>query len=607
MPAKIHRSLRKDVSKPETPATMLAPKWVLGKVFKSLCSMSRTRVGSAAYELFKANKFADLCSLVVDPRDYRKESIQTFAIDYQIVSFLSKYQGFDNSVADKKGNALKKWRETEARCKATNQTFRSRWDGETTFRHHVEEALYLSKQKMREILGRFDGELFVESCKFGPGVDTAIWDVTKTSSYYKYKTNGHATPGAARVMEEFFHNDARLEYSNSCQLRDSSALFFVVKTWDELRTACKSPRWNSFLQGGLGGCIEERLRSAGIDIKYQADTNRRLASTAHIDGNVTVDLKSASDSFAVNVCIDFLEDFSEIDPGLLFSERNSSDNWGPCEGSSYWLDLILALREPYTVLPGKEKIRQEKVSSMGNGYTFPLETLFFYSCALGVCQTLGVPSKDVSVFGDDIIVPRDAAQLLIELLTCCGFVPNIKKTFLRGEFFESCGYDYFRGRNVRPAFLKKELLYVSDLYRLHNRLIAWGSRISSHYATDGVHRCVDRLCRHITSGIPRSFRTFGLRSESDGHLHAPFDVVRPILAHNYVNPKGKRPYVGWEGYIFKSWGPTPIKDWGMSYRAHLFSKLGGITDTGNFVVQRAEGPWSKQEQIVLTSDFIWSD
>lgn len=605
MPAKAKSTNLVAKPKPQTPKTVLAPKWVLGKVYKALCSLSRTSVGQQCYHLYRDGDFAGLCSQTVDPRDYRNESTLTFAIDYQIVSLLSKYQGFDSKTADKKGNALKKWRETEERCKVTNQIFRSRWAGETTFRHHVEEALYLSKQKMRDILGRFDADLFIESCKFGPGVDTAIWEKEKTSSYYKYKTNGHATPGAAEVLEEYFKDDMRIEYSNSCKLRDSSVLFYVPKNWDELRTAAKSPRWNSFLQSGLGFCIEERLRGVGIDIKHQADTNRVLASTAHVDGNVTIDLKSASDSFALNVLIDFLEDFSEIEPGRLFS--CDKEVWGPGEGSSFWLDLILKLREPYMVFPDKSRVKLEKVSSMGNGYTFPLETLFFYSCALGVCQTLGVPTEDVSVFGDDIIVPRDAAQLLIELLTSVGFVPNIKKTFLRGEFFESCGTDYFRGRNVRPAFLKEELANASDLYRLHNRLIAWGARISTFYSTGGVHHCVDRLCRHITSGIPKDFRVYGLRCESDGHLHAPFDVVRPILANSYRLKNGKRPYQGWDGYVFRSWSPTQVKEKKFSYRAHLYSKLGGITDTGLFVVDRAEGPWSLKEQVVVTSDFIWSD
>lgn len=568
--------------KPQTPDSVAYPSWAIDKFFKGLCSMSTTTVGKLAYDLYKGQKWAELCSLKVNPRDYRVHSVQTFAIDYQIVSLFSKYRGFSGDVVDPKIKALEKWVESERRCSVTNQYFRSRWDGKNTMSSHAEQAYMLAQQKIRRILGTFNPAEFIELCRFGPGVDLGIRQSARTSSYHKYATPGHATVGAAWVLENYFKDDERLLYSHSSKLCVESHLFFVPKTWDEYRTATKSPRWNSFLQLGLGRCIEARLKSVGIDIKTQADVNRKLASSCHIDGNVTIDLKAASDSSCVNFVIDMLTDYLRDDD----------------EGPNLWLDLILKLREPYVRLPDKSLVRQEKVSSMGNGYTFPLETLIFYSLAWGVCQHLGLSVKDVTVFGDDIIVPRDAAQLLIELLASCGYQPNLEKTFLRGEFFESCGHDYFRGRNVRPVFLKEGVTDVSRAYRLHNAIIAWGTRLSVFSNAGGCLNHSRTLGRYITSGIPKTHRLYGLRCELDGHLHAPWDVVRPKARKS-----------GWDAYFFRSWVTIANQEYGGSYRGHLFSKLAGITGTGNAVVLRDTGRLVNKEVSVPVGfqDIIWTD
>lgn len=582
MPAEITRVSKRVRSKPQSPDLVKYPNWALDKFFSTLCSMSLSTVGSSALSAYQAGDWKTLCSMEVNPRDYRKSSVQTFAIDYQIVSLFSKYRGFSGEVIDPKVKALAKWFESEQRCSSTNEYFVGRWEGKNIMPFHAEEAFELAKQKIRRTLGTFNGDEFIELCKFGPGVDLGIHDATKTSAYHKYKTPGHATVGATWILENYFKDDQRLFYSHSSTLCVESHLFFVPKTWDEFRTACKEPRWNSFIQLGIGRCMEARLKHVGIDIKTQADVNRQRASSCHVSGDVTIDLKAASDSCSLNLLIDMLSDFS------------CSDD----DGSNLWLDLMLKARTPYTKVPGHGLIKQAKVSSMGNGYTFPLETLIFYCLAWGVCQHFGLDTGRITVFGDDIIVPRDAAQLLIELLSLCGYQPNIKKTFLRGEFFESCGHDYFRGRNVRPVFLKEGVTDVSRAYRLYNQVIAWGTRLSVFGATGGTLSSTRRLCRHLASGIPKAHRLYGLRCELDGHLHAPFDIVKPSMRKH-----------GWDAYFFRSWVTRANKEYGGSYYGHLYSKLAGITDTGNAVVLRDTGRMVKKEVSVHVSyhDIIWSD
>jgi len=102
--------------------------------------------------------------------------------------------------------------------------------------------------------------------------------------------------------------------------------------------------------------------------------------------------------------------------------------------------------------------RLEKFSSMGNGYTFELETLIFAGLMSVLLRELGRSGRlgeDVFVFGDDIIIPDDCYGAAIAMLEFCGFSANTEKSF-HGPigFRESCGGDFFEGADVRPFYIK---------------------------------------------------------------------------------------------------------------------------------------------------------
>ena len=115
-----------------------------------------------------------------------------------------------------------------------------------------------------------------------------------------------------------------------------------------------------------------------------------------------------------------------------------------------WFELLISLRAPFTDMDGK-RVRLEKFSSMGNGFTFALETLLFWT----LCDTVSNGEAQVlRVFGDDIIVDTAHAKACVKALEFFGFTPNAKKTFLEGPFRESCGGDYFNGVSVRAVYVK---------------------------------------------------------------------------------------------------------------------------------------------------------
>jgi hypothetical protein len=118
-----------------------------------------------------------------------------------------------------------------------------------------------------------------------------------------------------------------------------------------------------------------------------------------------------------------------------------------------WFRHLSSLRSPFTFVNGRW-IRLEKFSSMGNGFTFELETLVFYGTIKALAPDL-VAGRDFWVYGDDIIVPTSIANDVIAALKYIGFTPNPNKTFVKGPFRESCGGDFYGGVGVRAAYLQE--------------------------------------------------------------------------------------------------------------------------------------------------------
>lgn len=242
-------------------------------------------------------------------------------------------------------------------------------------------------------------------------------------------------------------------------------LSFVPKTAKISRCICTEPILNMFFQKGIQGSLERQLKQViGIDLSTQPDENSRLAQIGSLTGRFgTIDLQSASDSMSISIVRDFF-------PSRVF-------------------DLLMRFRSPTTTLPGGEEVELHMVSSMGNAFTFPLQTLFFSALVLGAYRAMGIKpihfrghigsegKSNFAVFGDDIIVLQQAFGLVTRLLELTGFTVNQDKSFNEGLFRESCGHDYYDGRNVRGVFIQ-HLNDANDLYSAINRFNRWSARWS---------------------------------------------------------------------------------------------------------------------------------
>jgi hypothetical protein len=148
------------------------------------------------------------------------------------------------------------------------------------------------------------------------------------------------------------------------------------------------------------------------------------------------------------------------------------------------------------------------ISSMGNGYTFCLETDVFLSIArAGVnafARYAGRPElhDQAWVYGDDVIVPVDAYATVVDFLEACGIVVNSDKSYNTGSFRESCGFDWFEEQYVSSTYWPRASILDSiesmpHLVSLQNRLAERGSL---YYYWDAV-RFLAKQVRRITPNI----------------------------------------------------------------------------------------------------------
>ncbi|DAD52824.1 RNA-directed RNA polymerase [ssRNA phage SRR7976357_6] len=430
---------------------------VMTAVVQSLCERIDTPRALSVWLCFKHSP-GEL--LTLPQPDVTDNNTRKFALDYFITEYLSKYKAMETKV-DLKRVAIDKWILAEQLCSETNSRFRNLQLRPFTGR--VEAALFGAQRKIAAVLGPMKYSRIFADCKWGPG---ATFDLNRKDAHPEQKMSRaisctvSALPIFRRVVESDLHWMADILgdmpmglcslLPSAFKLVPGSRLLTVPKSAKTDRVIAAEPTGNAFLQQGVHSYMRKRLARFGIRLDDQS-INQERARVAYSQGYATLDLSMASDLISREVVYHLL----------------------PLE----WAWLLDDLRSHETRVEGKW-VRTEKFASMGNAFCFELETLIFWALCASMDQVLGGVG-DVTVFGDDIIVPQRSADACIELLNACGFTLNAKKSYLCGNFFESCGKHYHRGEDVTPTYQKESLNHPSELIRAHNRLVRLSSRLGA--------------------------------------------------------------------------------------------------------------------------------
>jgi hypothetical protein len=209
-----------------------------------------------------------------------------------------------------------------------------------------------------------------------------------------------------------------------------------------------------------------------------------------------------------------------------------------------WYRLLDMSRTKYYRLPDGSIRRYELFSQMGNGYTFELESLIFWALASAVCSVLGIV-EDVTVYGDDLIVPVESVPLLEKVLAYAGLTMNLDKTFFQHEgniFRESCGKHYFNGIDVTPVYVRETLDTIEAVILLANNLKRWA--FNGEWGLDArIKPVYDWVISHLPNRALKTAIPFG--DDDDGLIkdwdeaHCPLAYSRGIgKVFRFDSPEG---------------------------------------------------------------------
>lgn len=511
----------------------------------------------ACYMLLTYGEHDQLVDLAANPSDYLDAG--AFFKDYQAVKLLSKYSKL-TLTADPTVNAYRTFLEAEAQCGKVNDRLMSGSGVTIHDRSTADPILFRAQQKISQILGPLPSFSALRF-EFGPG---AAYGVRKeTSVYNKVSSVPECTFAMLPILGDLIR-ECPGWFGNEpfpVTLREGSELALVPKNAKTHRSICIEPLLNGFVQKGYGSYIRGRLKRHGVNLDDQG-VNQKLAKRAFSENLATVDFASASDTISYGLVLSLLP----ID----------------------WFEALDIARSPSYWVEGK-CYEFNKFSSMGNAYTFELESLIFYALAFAVCESLGIEirtGENLAVYGDDVIIPRDAFTAFQAVCDHVGFSVNLEKTNTQGPFFESCGHDYFMGHFVRPFFIREELKTLEDCFHVTNCTLATIGILEELSSSSGGNHGTEcdrlrRLHAWCIGCIPRRYRYLTPRGGGDGGLHAGFDVAVPSRSRR-----------GWDGFYYRSIRSIPVKKpmpeagWPMAYALYFAGKGCSqlITGRGTYIL-----------------------
>ena len=418
---------------------------------------------------------------LADHSSYSARAIESIRASRSIWSLLKKFPfSRKQCPTDRKAAAREKLINAELQCKCTNEKLRALSESD------IPPFIRLARRYIDELMGDCRSKVMevISMARPGKGSTVSNRDERVTPFYkfadFPYTCTRAARPYALAMVSgdpqwwEILENSGRRKeipfgiwpHGNMSRAQSQENLFddcvtyvasdiiqFVPKDATTDRPMAVGASLNMMLQLGVNAWMTGRLKTVGIDLTDQKRNQEWARLGSLLSGQYsllygeqfsTIDLASASDTIAYKLV------------QLLLP--------------SDWFAFLCDLRHVSGELSGATLV-YEKFSAMGNGFTFPLESLIFWAVSKAAQEVVGIPCSrsDISVYGDDIIVRQKGASAVIEALEWCGFTVNTDKSYITGCFKESCGADFWNGINIRPIHLKR-ILDEKGLYYLSNRV-----------------------------------------------------------------------------------------------------------------------------------------
>lgn len=408
---------------------------------------------------------SDFATLITELKATPLGRAERFKVEYLEREIFSKYLDPDHQsgAEERRTAAIAKWRAAELRNAKTNtrllfdEAFFSLSSGKRVSSLRI---LEVARDTIRRTIGETpDCDVLYgtftsgASTKFGRGAGV----IEK-----KFMDEAHATDSClARFLEIRETCQGWIKIADDSrgsplevEVVRGSVMFTVPKTSEIDRCAAKEPGLNMFCQKGVGDYFRRQLRSVLRQDLNDQTVNQQFARVGSVAGKLaTLDLSSASDLISCQLVYSLLP----LDWFLLLDDIRSKE----CLVDGEWTELSM-------------------FSSMGNAFTFELESLIFWAL-VNACTYLTGIRGTVSVYGDDIICPSAVAGLVARVFAWFGFKVNPKKSFWAGPFRESCGKHWFAGTDVTPFFVREPIGSIPRLIHFLNRFRYWAGQGCEFY------------------------------------------------------------------------------------------------------------------------------
>jgi hypothetical protein len=412
------------------------------------------------------------------------------------------------------------------------------------------------------ILGECPGQEVIENVQFGKkssiGCPFALAYLDVKLSDDEAFTG--TSPSTAVFLEQVLPGDSVLQrilkrFGNFKSIKKQLSmthlnLVEVPKTWDKYRLITPLTLLGLFLSYGVGRVVTKRLKDAGLNIAKLQEVHRSLVKGySRSRSHATADLSAASDSITSELLNRILpRPWYNLIKKTFVRNLNVSD-------SSF---------SSVSVLP------------MGNGATFPVETLVFYCIIKAIGELTGIKGT-FSVYGDDLIYPSALHSFVTAVFPQLHLKLNVDKTFVSYPFRESCGSDFYRGQDVRPYFLKgnaedlTRVRYEAFLYKVYNGLTRrWDPleiRGTLTWILSELSMVTDRILR-----VPPSFPDFsGVKVHHWQELPLDYSLLPfPPIHAEFLN--------GTRCFQFDFLTETPAKRIVKTMMPYYWLALQGLTD-----------------------------
>jgi hypothetical protein len=280
----------------------------------------------------------------------------------------------------------------------------------------------------------------------------------------------------------------------------SARLVSVDKSCTSRRTITVEPMLNQFIQQGLNIALRDSILRCDILKQCLALSDQSFNQKLALEGSrtgkwATIDLKAASDLLSLKLV------------KVVFGSKE---------------EFLLRSIDCRTTSVSHDGVVKDisKFAGMGNALTFPVQSIVFATIAITAILDCSAKSptkrnamwaaRRIRVYGDDIIVATEYAHQVVNWLKLFGLIVNEQKSFLVGNFKESCGVDAYKGVDLTPIYLKPAPDHTSRKPKDLESLVSFANQcwMAGLYATSACIR--DEVEENLGYPLPLVSRDSGV-------------------------------------------------------------------------------------------------